>query len=176
MNLDPCIDVDQFSAEINESLDDLTEAMRTQTARAAFYGIGHSKAKRQQQKVALIIKTVEAQLTKKHRKALNDAAIAEADATGTKPEKITVDMVKSEVALDNDMRKWALVQMEADEIETVCRVAYDAFKARREMLTSLGLLARDQLKTNMQITSARSAIDGYRARRAARREEEADQE
>ncbi|MCG7348907.1 hypothetical protein [Sphingomonas sp. ACRSK] len=168
MQLDTFIDVEKFTAEVEEGLDDITEAMRTQTARAAWYGICHAKAKRQKNKVELLVKAVNAKLTKKYRKELTDAANEEAEATGKKPVSVTVDMVAAHVALDADALKWAQVQLEADEIEGVCRVAMDAFRTRSSMIVSLGNLTRDQLKTNTVIQSARDAAGGYKQRRADR--------
>lgn len=168
MQLDPCIDIAQFTTEVNEELSDITEAMRTQTARAAWYGICHSKSKRQKNKIELTVKAVQAKLMTKHRRLLMDEAVKLAEEEGGKPERITVDMVQSAVALDRDMIKWQQVQLEADEIESVCRVAMDAFRTRSSMIVSLGNLTRDQLKTNIQIQSARDAVSGYDQRRAGR--------
>jgi hypothetical protein len=161
MQLQEFIDVAKFTEEVNENLEDITEAMRTQTARAAWYGICHSKAKKQKNKVELLVKAVDAKLTTKHRKILQDEA-------GSKPERITVDMVKAAVALDPQMLNLQKIQLEADEIESICRVAMDAFRTRSSMIVSLGNLARDQLKTNVQIQSARQAVSGYDQRRQAR--------
>lgn len=169
MQLDTFIDVQKFTEEVNENLEDITEAMRTQTARAAWYGICHSKAKRQKNKVELTCKAVGAALTKKYRKELTDAANEEAEASGKKPVAVTVDTVQAHVSLDPQMLKWQQVQLEADEIESVCRVAMDAFRTRSSMIVSLGNLTRDQLKTNTVIQSARDSARGYETRRAARR-------
>lgn len=169
MQLETFIDVDKFTEEVNENLEDITEAMRTQTARAAWYGICHSKAKKQKNKVELLVKAVAASLTKKYRKELTDAANEEAEASGKKAVTVTVDTVQAHVALDPQMLKYQQIQLEADEIESVCRVAMDAFRTRSSMIVSLGNLTRDQLKTNTVIQSARDAARGYDARRAARR-------
>lgn len=168
MQLEQFIDVKKFVAEVEEGLDDITEAMRSQTARAAWYGIQHAKAKRQKNKVELTVKAIGAQLTKKYRKELTDAANEEAEQTGKKPVAVTVDMVAAHVALDKNMLNWAQVQLEADEIESVCRVAMDAFRTRSSMIVSLGNLTRDQLKTNTTIMSARQAVEGYDDRRRHR--------
>jgi hypothetical protein len=168
MQLQEFIDVAKFTEEVNENLEDITEAMRTQTARAAWYGICHSKAKKQKNKVELLVKAVDAKLTTKHRKILQDEAVKVAEEEGSKPERITVDMVKAAVALDPQMLNLQKIQLEADEIESICRVAMDAFRTRSSMIVSLGNLARDQLKTNVQIQSARQAVSGYDQRRQAR--------
>lgn len=168
MKLDTYLDIDLFTTEVNESMADINEAMRTQTARAAFYGICHSKAKRQRDKVGLIVKSVNAKLVQKHRKELQAAALKLAEEDGTKPEKVTVDMVQAAVALDKDMLTWLGIQLEADEIESINRVAMEAFRMRSSMIQSLGNLTRDQMRTGIQIQSAKDAAAGYRARRDAR--------
>lgn len=168
MELLPYIDIDEFVKEINEPIEDLTEAMRTQTARAAHYSMQTTKAKKQKDKVALYVKTIEAQLTKTCRLALNKAAQELAEEENSKPEKITVDMVKAEIALHPKMREWLEKQIDADEIYAVCKAAYDAFYTRREMLTSMGHMSREQMRANLTIRSAQETATSYKARRAAR--------
>jgi hypothetical protein len=170
--LEEFIDVDEFTALITADMaDDLMEAFRTQTGHAATYAVKAANARRQCADIDLIVKMVEAKLTKLKREQLVEAERQLAADEGRKPEKITVDMVKSEVMLDSAMIKWLQVQIEADEIRSVCNAAADAFRTRREMLTGLGHLTREQMKTNVQIQSAREAASGYKTRRAARRGE-----
>lgn len=168
MQLEQFIDVDAFTKEITEEITDLTEAMRTQTARAAHYSIQSTKAKKQKDKVALVVKTVEAQLTKTCRKQLMEAANELAEEENTKPERITADMVKAEVALHPTMRQWLEKQIDADEIYAVCKAAYDAFYTRREMLTSMGHMSREQMRANLTIRSAQENVSGYKQRRLQR--------
>lgn len=168
MNLDTIIDVDAFTKEITEEIADLNEAMRTQTARAAYYSIQATKARKQKDKVALIVKTVEAQLMKKLRKELLEAEQDLAESEGRKPERITVDMVKAEVALHPSMRSWLEKEIDADEIYGVCKAAYDAFYTRREMLKSMGQMNREQLRTNLVVRNAQESVAGYRERRQQR--------
>lgn len=155
MQLQDFIDVEAFTKEITEEITDLTEAMRTQTARAAFYSINATKAKKQKEEVALNVKVIEAALTKKMREKLTKAAIELAEEEGTRVEKVTVDMVKAEVTLHPEMRKWMKIQIEADEIYAVCKAAYDAFYTRREMLTSMGHMSRAEMQSNLR-TMARA--------------------
>lgn len=173
MQLEQYIDVDIFTTEINEDINDLTEAMRTQTARAAFYGAMNARAEKQLATVKRNLKLIEAQLTKTLRAKLVKAEQELAADEGRKVEKITVDMVRAEVDLHPEARKWSMLLIDAEEIQAICKVAYDAFRTRREMLVSLGHLTREQLRTNVQIQSAREAAQGYKARRAARRGEDA---
>lgn len=151
MELQEFIDVDAFTKEINEDISDISEAMRTQTARAAYYSIMTTKAKKQKAKVDLFTKIIEAKLTKTMRQKLVAAAVELAEEEGTKPEKITVDMVKAEVALHPEMREWMQRQIDADEIYSVCKAAYDAFFTRREMLKGLGQMSRTQMEQQMRL-------------------------
>jgi hypothetical protein len=165
------IDVDAFVREINEDISDLNEAMRTQTARAAHYSMQSTRAKKQKDLVANTVRVIDAALTKKMRVDLTVAANDLAEKDGTKPERITADMVKAEVCLHVEARKWAAIQIDADEIAAVCRAAYDAFYSRREMLTSLGRLTQEQMRTNLTIQTAQQHAEGYKSRRAVRRGE-----
>lgn len=169
MKLEPFIDVDEFVVEITADITDVTEAMRTHTARAAHYSMQATKAKRQKDRVALTVKSVEAALKKSYRKKLIEAANELAEETQSKPERITADMVETEVALDPNMRKWLEMQIDADEIYAVCKAAYDAFYTRREMLTSVGHMTRAQLQTGLIIEDAKKSAESYKARRAARK-------
>ncbi|SFJ49882.1 hypothetical protein SAMN03159338_1575 [Sphingomonas sp. NFR04] len=168
MTLEDFIDVDEFVKEIDAEIGDISEAMRTQTARAAWYGIQHSRAKKQAAKVALTLKAIEAKLTTTHRAKLREAAEEEASQTNTKPERVTADMVAAAVALDKSSREWQIKKMDADEIEAICKVAYYAFKTREEMLKSLGILTQAQLKSNLVIQNAREAASSYDQRRSQR--------
>jgi len=175
MDIETFIDVDEFVKEIEEPIEDLTEAMRTQTARAAHYSMKATKAKKQRDRVALIVKTIEAQLTKTCRQALMKAANDLAEEENTKPERITADMVKAEVALHPVMRSWLEKQIDADEVYSVCKAAYDAFYTRREMLTSMGHMTREQMRANLTIRGAAETTKGYRERRAEREAQRAAQ-
>jgi hypothetical protein len=175
MELQTFIDVAAFSEEVQGELTDLTAAMQTQTARTAYYGMQHAGAKKQANKVELIAKSVEAQLTKKYRKQLEDGAREEVEGTNKAPVRVTAEMVKSAVHLDPNFIKYAQLQIDADEIEQVCRVAYDAFKTRRDMLISLGQLSRAQLAGNATVAGAVQVANRHRDRLANRGQPSSDQ-
>lgn len=176
MQLHQIIDVDAFVSEVEEPIDDIMDAMRTQTSRMAFYSMKKAEARRQRDKVGLIIKAVEAQLTKTCRAQLVTAANKLAEEENTKPERITADMVKAEVALHADMRKWLEVQLEAEEIYSVCMAAYETFRTRSDMIQSLGHMTRAQMQTGLVIESAKKTASSYKARRAEREARRAEEE
>lgn len=178
MQLQQFIDIDEFTQEVTQVIDstNLTEAMSTQTARAAHYSMQSIRAKRQKEEVTRNAKLVAAQLTKTLRQKLTEAAVADATANQTRVEKVTVDQVQAEVTLHPEMRKWEQLQIEADEIYAVCKAAYDAFYTRREMLTSIGFMTREQMRTNLTIRSATDTANKYRERRAAREAGRADEQ
>jgi hypothetical protein len=175
MTLDEIIDIDKFTAEITEEITDLNEAMRTQTARAAYYAILAAKARKQAQQVELRVKVIEAALTKSMREKLNKEALDTAEREGTKVEKVTVDMVKAAVMTHPTMIRELQLQIDADEIRAVCNAASDAFRTRREMLTGLGHLTREQMRSNLTVQTATQSVSSYKARRAARRGEAVDE-
>jgi hypothetical protein len=168
MQLQHFIDVEAFSTEVQGELTDLTAAMQTQTARTAYYGMQHAAAKKQSAKVDLISKSVEAQLSKKYRTEFEQVARDEVAGTNKAPTRVTAEMVKSAVHLDPNFIKYAQLLIDAEEIETVCRVAYDAFKTRRDMLISLGQLSRAQLAGNATVAGAVEAANRHRDRLANR--------
>jgi heme oxygenase len=67
------------------------------------------------------------------------------------------------------------LQIDADEIRAVCNAASDAFRTRREMLTGLGHLTREQMRSNLTVQTATQSVSSYKARRAARRGEAVDE-
>jgi len=160
LQIDPLIDVERFTADISENQDDISEAMRKQTGLAAFYGMQHAKAKKQAAHYDLLLKTLRAKLAKRYRQQIIDAE-----------DKPTVSAVNDLVETDNQYLKIAKLKMDADEVESICRVAYEAFRTRRDMLTGLGHLTREQMRGQLLTTEASSAVDRYRNRRQARKEE-----
>jgi hypothetical protein len=174
--LEEFIDIDEFTALMNADLsEDLMGAFIKQSGYAATYSVKAASARRQCADIDLNVKLIDAKLTKVMREKLTKAERELADEEGRKPEKITVDMVRAEVMLHPEMRKWLQLQIDADEIRAVCNAAHDAFRTRREMLTGIGHLTRESMKTNIQIKSAQEQAQGYRARRAARRGEAAEE-
>src|SRR5437868_8555122 len=95
MQLEQFIDVDVFITEVEGELNDLDEAMRTQTARTAYYGIQYGRAQKQAATVKLTLASVEATLIKKYRTELENAARDEVEGTNKQPTRVTVEMVKA---------------------------------------------------------------------------------
>lgn len=170
LKLKQFLDIEKFTSEVSEDMSDLTEAMRTQTARCAFYGMMHAQAKKQLSDVNRVVSAIEASLRTKHRKEMQTAAVQLAEEEGSKPERITAEMVNSALYGDPKMLKVLRIQSEAEEIEATCKVAYNAFKTRESMLISLGNMTRDMMKSQLRImgNEAKSSIEGYRARRRER--------
>lgn len=168
--IDQIINVDQLLLDVNGSMDDLNEAMRTQTALALHYGLQHAKSRTQRNKFDNLLKTVEAGLQKQHRKLLQEAAVADAEANGGKPERITADMVAAAVGTDSRMLKLMNKQLEAAEIEHVCRIAYEAFRTRSDMIKGMGMLTREEMRTtSATVSKSASALrEDYHNRRAGR--------
>ena len=168
LSLDEFIDIDEFEREINEDITDLNTAMRTLPARAAFYALRAASARTQSAKLGNIAKATEAKLKVEHRRLLTEASIDLAGTEGGKPERVTAEMVESAVFTDQRMLKLLQIQLQAEEIKTVCSVAADAFRTRRDMLKSLGHLATEQMRTTIRTMAPTEAMGEYRNRRAAR--------
>lgn len=156
MQLDQIIDVDKFTTDIEAHQDDINEAMRTQTQMCAYYGMKHAAAQKQLQRVKLIEKTIRASVSK----GIREKIVAAGD-------KVTVDAVRDATDLDAQVKSYSLILIDAQEIETICKVAYNAFRTRTEMLTSMGHMTRAQMNNNLTVRSAREAAQDYRQRREA---------
>lgn len=169
LSIEEFIDVETFVTEIDEKLEDLNEAMRTLPARTAFYGMKYAQAKTQAARIDNIIKATAAMLKKEHREALTKAALEIAEADGTKPERVTAEMVEAAVYTDPRMVKLMAIQLHAEEVKSICQVAQDAFRTRRDMVKSLGHLATEQMRQNLRFTAPEAnAVQGYQARRRQR--------
>ena len=168
LTVEDILDVDKFTAEIEEDIEDLNEAMRKQTSRAAYYGMLHAKSKTQSARIDRAVRAVEASLKVNHRALLRKAAEDLAEEEGGKPERITADMVESAVYTDARMLNLTSIQAAAQEVEMVCRVAYDAFRTRRDMLVSLGHLTREQMRSAPLVREAQGTVEEYRKRRESR--------
>lgn len=156
MQLEQFIDVDQFLKEVDGGLDDLNEAMRTQTQMCAFYSVKHAAAEKQLGRVKLLDKTIRATVAKRIRTELAAAG-----------EKSPADLVKDLTDLDPDVRKYALVLIDAQEIETVCKAAMFAFRTRSDMITNMGHMSRAQMQGSMRVSNAKEQAEDYRTRRRA---------
>lgn len=177
-NLKEFIDVEVFTKEINEEID-LNEAMRTQTARCAYYSRMRAQAKKQKGYIDNLVRAQEAKYKAEWRKALMDEAVKIASKENTKPERITNDMIQAAVFSDPRMIKLMRIQLDAQEIFDVCHVAYDAFKVRQDMLISMGHMARAEMQQEMkmkgqeatsQVKNSAARFEERRARRAAQAE------
>jgi hypothetical protein len=156
LQLDQFIDVDKFLQEVDGGLDDLNEAMRTQTQMCAYYSIKHAGSEKQLGKVKLLDKTMRAATAKRIRGELAAAG-----------EKATADLVKELVDLDPQVRQVTGWLIDAQEIETVCKAAMFAFRTRSEMITNMGHMTRAQMQGSMTVQNARTTAEDYRQRRIA---------
>jgi hypothetical protein len=110
-------------------------------------------------------------LTKKYRQELEAAALEEVEGTNKSPMRVTADMVKAMVHVDANHLKYAQLLIEAEEIEHICKVAYNAFKTREEMLKSMGMRENAFIKGDLRQIAMQSKEEmkgGYRERRAER--------
>lgn len=146
LSLQEFIDVDEFTAEINADIGDLHEALRTQPARASYYAFRKASASTQRKRIERIVKATEAKLKKEYRKSLVEEAQELAEEEGGKPQRISNDMVESAVYTDSRMLKLTDVELQAIEIESVCRVAHEAFRTRCDMIKSLSILTGQEMR------------------------------
>lgn len=168
MLLNKFINLEEFLQEIEASIEDISEAMRTAPGRVAYYGAQYVQAQTQSKRVALKVAEIEGRITQEIRKTLEQEARDEVEGTNKSPTRVTAEMVKAAVATDPRYIAAQSIKIDADEIEGVCRIANDAFKARRDLLNSGAYLKGAELKSNTIIQGAQQATAGYHQRRAAR--------
>lgn len=169
MALETFVDLKQFLEDVEKPIDDIMEAMRSQTAKMAQAGIHKAGARRQKARYDAAVKALEAQLTSEYRGSMNAEAVKEAQKTGSKPERITQNMIEVEVMLDPRMKKLVDKQIEADEIYQVCVAVHDTYRTRSDMIQSLGHMTRAQMQTGIVIEDAKKSVKDFRARHAARK-------
>lgn len=157
MEIKTFIDVDKFTQDIDVGQNNLDEAIRQQTSLTAHYGIQHAAAEKQLNRIKLIEKTTRASMGKQTR--------ADMVARGEKPSAASIE---EEVNLLDPVKKLSLAVIDATEVERICKVAYDAFRTRRDMLVTSGNLRRAEMQTSLQIRSAQQEVEGYADRRAGR--------
>jgi hypothetical protein len=174
MNLNPFIDLDEFQREVEMPIDqaNLSLALSTQTARHAYYSAKMIQARTQRDKVARNVKLINAKLTKVIRERLTAAARDLAAQSGTKPERITVDMIQADVALSPDMMAWEDKLIQAEEIYGICKVASDTFFTRKEMLKSIGNVTIESMRKDMKFLTPENTASNYYQRRASRAQAE----
>jgi len=164
--LDTFIDADEFISELNADATDINKSMAQVTSKLAWYGIQASKARRQRDDLKQLVEIKTVALNKHFRQALE--AVAREEAGDKKPKSVTASMVDSETLLNRDLIKMQRQLHEAEEIYQICVVARDAMRQRGDMLRSIGALTRDQLKADVSIQDAETAVEGYKNRRANR--------
>jgi len=171
MSLDEFIDIDEFVAEIESDVDDLHQSLTTQPARLAYYGLYKTRAKRQRDRVSNYVRSIEAKLKKEYREKLTEEAAKLADEEGTKPQRISNDMVEAEVYTDQRMLKLLEVELKAKEIYETCDVARDAYRQRCEMIKSLSILTGQEMRMGISQEirkSKKRTVEDYKNRRKNR--------
>jgi hypothetical protein len=168
MQLERYIELDSFLKELEQDTDDINEAMRKAPGRVAYYGAQYMLAQKQAKKVALKVAEIEGRITQEIRKKLEETAREEVAGTNKTPTRVTAEMVKAAVATDPRWIASQHIKIDADEIEGICRIANDAFKARRDLLSSGAYLKGAELKSNTIIRSAQENAASYHARRQER--------
>lgn len=150
------IDADQLSKDISFSPVDLTSAMVEQSALVVHYGTLLAKSQRQTEDLKLVLENAEARV---YRQLRDKAA-----ETGT---KMTEAQLEKEVILSETVLALKKALSEARQIEATAKIAVDAFRGRRDMLTSMGLMAREELRGEMSINrrnEVEQALDATKER------------
>ena len=134
------VDPDKFTADLETSESSLSDDMRRQSSLTAYYGVLASKAKRQMSQCKLRVRQTEAKLSKKYKLQL--------EGEGERP---TNPVISAMVATHPLFRAQSERLIDAEEVYEISKVAYDAFKYRREMLTGIGNMKRAEMRSNLNV-------------------------
>ena len=150
------VDKEQMAADLAFSPIDLTSAMTQQASMFAHYGILLSQASRQVDNMKMLLETTESKVYRK----LRDAAAEE----GT---KITEAQLDKSVQVEAHVIAFKRALNEAKQIESVAKIAVEAFRHRRDMLVQQGFLHAQEMKGEVSIArrnNVESEVDAAKQR------------
>ncbi|MTH61095.1 hypothetical protein [Paracoccus litorisediminis] len=142
------VDTEQLKRDLTYTPNDLSSAMMVQAGLFSHYGILFAQASKQVDVVKLLLENTEAAVYQMLRaKALQQG------------EKLTE--VQLEKAVSREPRVIAMKKAlaEAKQVEGIARTAMEAFRHRKDMLVSQGLISREEMKGDLRINGGKVQQD-----------------
>jgi len=162
------IDPVQLKKDLSYSNADLSSAMMEQAATFANYGVLAAQAGMQVDKMKMLLENTEAEVARRER---DKKALAGQKSTESQISEIVTRhprVIEARKALN-----------EAKQIESVAKIAVEAFRHRRDMLVQQGLINREELKGELSVAlknakeeETRATQDRLLARRQAKARDE----
>lgn len=135
------IDPDEAKRDLAYSAANINDAFMNQASKFAYYGVLLAKASRQVNDIELTIETAEAKILRDTR-----------DSYVRLGKKVpAVDSLKAEVANHPKIIALKKALNEAKQIEALGKTVVEAFRQRKDMLVSHGLISREELKGELAI-------------------------
>jgi len=140
------VDEKKLAADSTYSLANLSDAMMEQASLLVHYGVQSSRASRQVDDLKMLLEVTEAKVYRRIR-----------DEVAAKGEKVTEAQLEKLVATHPQVIEVKKALNEAKQIEANAKIAVEAFRHRKDMLVSQGLLAREELKGEVSINRRKEA-------------------
>lgn len=138
------IEANKLKEDLSYSDTGLSSAMMEQAPLFAHYGAQHAKAQRQVNSLKNRLELLEAKVYR----TLREQAIADG-------EKVTENSLGKDVAAHKAVRACKNALEEAIQIEANARIAVEAFRQRKDMLVSQGLISREEMRGDVAISRKR---------------------
>jgi len=135
-----------LASDLKIDVNNINEEFSNQPAIFAWWATLASIANEIHQKKKLQRKILEAELDKEKRKELE----------ATKGRKVTERIVEREVMLDDRWKQAYLEEIEAGRQASILSAATEALRQRKDMLTSLGLQLREEMRSEQVIKEVAS--------------------
>lgn len=163
-NVQIFVDAAQAKKDLAFSENDLTSAMMQQASMFAHYGVLFASASKQADTVKMLLESTEAAIYNQLR---HDALVS--------GDKMTENQLDKAVARHPRVSAMKQSLNEARRVESVAKMAVEAFRHRRDMLVQMGLLSRDERKGELYLKAREDAQSTIKndvlARRQVRQEE-----
>lgn len=154
------VDAAQLKRDLAINPSEVGNAMLEHASRTIEYGVKLAQAGKQADTVKMLLEAVEAKVDKSIR---NTHAAAGA--------KVTESAIEKEMRLHPKVIAYRKLLNEARQIETLAKSAVDAFRQRKDMLVSFGMLQREEMRGEVSV-NRRQAVEaeqeGLRERTLAR--------
>lgn len=142
-------DEDKYLTDIKVDRNDISSVMAEHASLSAYYGVQHARWEGTYSLLKMRVETFKSQTELKLRKELEEEL-------GKKP---TENMVKSALVSHPDYEEYQQKLVKAEEQVILFKNALDAFKQRRDMVTSIGhdLRLEKQGEISVQVAQARQS-------------------
>lgn len=144
------IDAQKLNEDLSYSLNNLSDAMVSQSSLFAHYGVLSARASKQVDDVKLLVENTEAAVYRKIR-----------DDLAAKGEKITEAQLEKLVARHERVVAAKKALNEAKQIEKVANLAVESFRHRRDMLVQLGAYERQEMQGELAVRIRESREQEY---------------